>query len=73
MYLKVRAIPDAKTDKIEVLAPDLWRVYVRAPAEHNLANQKIVALVAEKKGLKVSMIRIISGHHSRSKIISVPD
>ncbi|OJI06854.1 MAG: hypothetical protein COX02_00705 [Candidatus Vogelbacteria bacterium CG22_combo_CG10-13_8_21_14_all_37_9] len=71
MYLKVRVIPDSKADLIEELKADLWRIYVREPAEHNLANQKVLSLVARQKGINPSSIRIVSGHHSRSKILSI--
>ena len=73
MYLKVRVIPEAKADKIEELAPDLCRVYVRVPAKRNLANQVLLSLVAKEKGIKTEAIRLVSGHHSRSKILSLPD
>lgn len=73
MYLKIRAIPEAKKDLIEVLSPDTWKVSVKAPAERNLANQRIVELVAARLGLEIKQVRLISGHQSPSKILSLPD
>ncbi|MFA6415989.1 MAG: DUF167 domain-containing protein [Candidatus Paceibacterota bacterium] len=73
MYLKIRAVPDAKKDLIEVLSADTWKVSVKDPAERNLANQKIIELVAVKLGLTVKQVRIVSGHQSPSKILSLPD
>ncbi|OHA59372.1 MAG: hypothetical protein A2607_00230 [Candidatus Vogelbacteria bacterium RIFOXYD1_FULL_42_15] len=73
MYLKIRAVPEAKEDKIEKISTDTWRVWVQVPAERNLANQGIIKLVAHELGLKDDQIRIVSGHHSPSKIFSLPD
>jgi len=73
MYLKIRAVPEAKKDLIEVLSADTWKVSVRAPAERNLANQRVIELVANKLGLEPKQIRLISGHQSSNKILSLPD
>lgn len=73
MYLKIRAVPGAKKDLIEVLSTDTWKVSVRAPAERNLANQRIIELVAGKLGLPSKQIRLVSGHQSPNKILSLPD
>jgi uncharacterized protein YggU (UPF0235/DUF167 family) len=73
VYLKVRVTPDAKVDLIEEVSVDLWRIKVRVPAEHNLANQRVRELVASQKNISVAEVKIISGHHSRSKILALPD
>ena len=73
MYLKIRAVPGAKKDIIEIVSIDTWKVSVRAPAERNLANQRIIELVAGKLGLSSKQIRLVSGHQSPNKILSLPD
>ena len=71
MYIKVRVITKAKEDKLEEISPDTFRVWTKMPAEQNLANETVLNLV--KKGFPEynNDIRIISGHHSPSKILSV--
>lgn len=69
MYLKIKVIPDAKQEKIEQLKNDEYRVWVKAPAENNLANSRILEIFCEK--FPATSIRIISGHHSPSKIVSI--
>ena len=69
MYLKIKVITDAKAQRIEKQSEDLWRVWVKLPAENNLANNKILELVGD--AYPNQMIRIVSGHHSPSKIVSI--
>ncbi len=69
MYLKVKVVPDAREEKVEQLKDDEYRVWVRVPAENNLANERVLQIFRLKyPGVPV---RIISGHHSPSKIISI--
>ncbi len=69
MYLKLKVIPDAKLEKIEQLREDEYRIWVKAPAEMNLANTRILEMIREMHPSK--RVRLISGHTSPSKIISV--
>lgn len=69
MYLKLKVIPDSKIEKVEKTGDDSWRIWVRVPAENNAANTRVLELVrAEFPG---TSIRIVSGHHSPSKIVSI--
>lgn len=69
MYIKLRVFTKQKVEKIEKISEDTLRVYVKEEAEMNLANNKILELM--KKYFKTNDVRLISGHHSPSKIISV--
>ena len=69
MYLKIKVVPDAKEEKIEQLKDDEYRVWVKVPAENNLANSRVVEIFRVK--FPGTSIRIIGGHHSPSKIISI--
>ena len=71
MYIKIRAKTEAKTDSLEKISSDTFAVSVKAPAKQNLANKRIIELVAEHYSLPKNKIRIINGHHSPSKILSV--
>jgi uncharacterized protein YggU (UPF0235/DUF167 family) len=73
MYVKVRVIADAKKESLEETSPDHFKISVREPAERNLANRRIVELVAAHHKLPPKQVRIISGHTSPSKILSIPD
>ena len=69
MYLKLKVIPDAKVEKVEHLSDDTLRIWVTAPAENNRANSRVIEILHQEYPHK--SIRIISGHHSPSKIVSI--
>jgi uncharacterized protein (TIGR00251 family) len=69
MYIKLKVVPDAREEKVEQLKDDEYRVWVKVPAENNLANSKVLEIFRSK--FPGTSIRIISGHHSPSKIISI--
>lgn len=73
MYIRVRVSAGAKRESLEQTADDSFLVSVREPAEQNLANKRVLELVALHFGVSPKQIRIISGHHSPGKILSVPD
>ncbi len=73
MYIRVEAYPGAKKEKIEKVNNDIFRIEVKEKAERNLANKKILFLLATYFGLSVNKLRLISGHRSRRKIIAVID
>jgi uncharacterized protein (TIGR00251 family) len=69
MYLKLKVIPDSKQEKVEQLKDDEYRVWVKAPAENNHANTRVLEIVREMHPNK--KVRLVSGHTSPSKIVSV--
>jgi uncharacterized protein YggU (UPF0235/DUF167 family) len=71
MYVKVRVIADAKKEIVVKESTDHYRISVREKAEHNMANSRVREIVADEFRVPVQKIRIVSGHHSPSKILSV--
>jgi uncharacterized protein YggU (UPF0235/DUF167 family) len=69
MYIKVKVVPGAKTEKTEKLKDDEYRMWVKAEAENNRANERVLELLHVMFPEK--SIRIVSGHHSPSKIVSI--
>ncbi|MEK7743149.1 MAG: DUF167 family protein [Elusimicrobiota bacterium] len=72
MLIKLRVHPEAKKDDILRKAPDLYEVWVRAPAERGRANAACLALLAGELGVPAGRIRLIKGGKSPSKIVEVP-
>lgn len=69
MYIKVKAVPGAREEKVEKIKDDEFRIWVKVPAENNAANTRILEIV---RGMHPNKpVRIISGHHSPSKIFSI--
>ncbi|MFA7302768.1 MAG: DUF167 domain-containing protein [Candidatus Paceibacterota bacterium] len=73
MYISVRVVTEAKREKVEALPRGRLRIWVKAPAERNLANKRVRELVAEHLHLPLARVRLHSGHTSPSKIFSIDD
>ena len=71
MYIKVKVITGAKKEKIDKVSEDHFNISVKEPAERNLANKKVLSLLKDYLKVYNKDIRIVSGHHSPSKIISI--
>ncbi len=73
MYLKVKAVAGAKKESLKQTGPNRFAINVKAPAERGLANKAILTILAAHLKLPISHLRLISGHHTPSKLISVRD
>jgi uncharacterized protein YggU (UPF0235/DUF167 family) len=73
MYIKVRARTGAKKEEFTAVSDDHFTVAVKEKPQQNLANRRIIALVAAHFGVSPKAVRIISGHHTPSKMLSVED
>ena len=71
MYIHVKVQAGAKAEKVFKKSDDHFEISVREPAERNLANRRVIGLVAGAFGVGLGKVRIISGHHSPSKILDV--
>lgn len=71
MYIKIKVNASAKQEKIVQKTKDHFEISVKEPAERNLANKKIIELVRSHFKVYNGDVRIVSGHHSPSKIISL--
>ncbi len=69
MYLKIKVVVGSKQEKVEQIKSDEYRIWVRVPAENNAANTRVLEIV---RGMHPeTSVRIVSGHHSPSKIVSI--
>jgi len=73
MYVKVRVIAGAKKETITEMSADHFKVSVKEEAKQNMANTRVRELIAAHFSAPLSAVRIVSGHHSPSKILRVPD
>lgn len=71
MYLRVTVTPGAKKESVEECGETELALSVREPAKQNLANRRVVQLVAERYGVPERAVRIISGHRSPRKMLSI--
>ncbi|MEK7613837.1 MAG: DUF167 domain-containing protein [Patescibacteria group bacterium] len=73
MYVQVVVTPGAKKERCEKTGDAAFTVSVREPAERNMANRRVVEVIAEHFNVPPSRVRIISGHRSRKKVLSVEE
>ena len=69
--IKVKVNAGSKTEKIEEISPDIYKVRVAQPPEKGKANQRVLELVAEYFNVPISRVCLISGNTYKEKVISV--
>ena len=70
MYIKVFITPGAKREKVEEKGETLL-ISVREPAAQNFANTRVREVIAERFKAPLGKVRILTGHRSQAKMISV--
>ena len=71
MYVHVTVTAGAKKETVKKLKDAHLTISVREPALRNMANKRVLELVAGYFGLSKGKARIVSGHHSPSKIVRI--
>jgi len=71
MYVKVHVYPGMKKEQIKEISLDRYELIIKAPAERNAANIRVKEIVAELYKVSPAAVRIVTGHHSPSKILEV--
>lgn len=71
MLIRVKVYSNTKRDEVKEIGENRFEIYVKVPANENLANQRMRELVAGRYQVKEKQVRIISGHHKPQKILSV--
>ena len=69
-YIKVFVTPSARRESIESDGETL-RICVKEPAERNLANTRVREIVAARFSVPVGDVRILTGHRTRGKMVSI--
>lgn len=73
MYVRVDVTPAAKRERFAAVSSSEFMLSVKEPAERNLANRRVVELIAQHFRVHPKAVHIISGHHTRRKMLSVHD
>ena len=69
MYIKVRVVADAPKEVIQTNEDGIIEMYLREPAERNLANKRVLEIIRNMYPGK--LLRMIKGHHAPSKTIEL--
>ena len=68
--LRVRVVANDSREAIKV-EKGVYFIAVKEPAEENRANTKVLIVLSRYLGIPVQKLRMVRGHHSPSKIVSV--
>jgi hypothetical protein len=71
VILAVRLQPRASKDEIAGVMGGALKIRLRAPAVEDRANEALCEFLAELLKTPKAAVRILSGHHSRSKRVEV--
>jgi uncharacterized protein YggU (UPF0235/DUF167 family) len=73
MYIHVLVTAGAKKESLKLKSKDHFEISVKEKAERNMANTRVLELVAEYFKIPKNKVRIINGHKHPSKLIIVED
>ena len=71
IYARGKAIQQKMREEFKQKNEDHFEISVREKPERNLANTRILTLLADHFHLPVNKVRIINGHQSPSKLLVV--
>lgn len=73
MYIKVAVTANSKKEKLEQKNEDHFEVWVKEKPENNMANKRVIEVLADFFKVSASKIRIINGHHHPHKLLVVDE
>lgn len=73
MYIRIRVKAGARKESVTKVSDTEFHVAVREPAERNLANKRVKELLAGACGARPEDVRLITGHHSPTKIFNIEE
>ncbi|PIR68213.1 hypothetical protein COU49_02625 [Candidatus Nomurabacteria bacterium CG10_big_fil_rev_8_21_14_0_10_35_16] len=73
MYLKVNVLAGAKKESFIKKSKDHFSISVKEKAERNMANVRVLELVAGYFGVTKNKVRIVNGHKHPSKLLIVEE
>lgn len=72
-YIHLKVTTGAKKESWRKKSEDHFLVSVKEKAERNMANVRVLELVAEHFAVSINKVRIVNGHHHPSKLLIIED
>jgi len=72
-YIHIKVTAGARKESWKEKSEDHFEVSVKEKAENNIANARVLELVAENFKVPVNKVRIVNGHRSPSKLLVIED
>jgi len=71
MYIKVNVIAGVKKESVVKKSEDNFKISVKEKAERNMANTRVLEIVATHFKIHINKVKIINGHHHPSKLLVI--
>ncbi len=71
MEIRVKVLTEVRKESIKEERTNMYRIGVRAPKIENQANLRVREMLADHFEVRLAQVRIMSGHHSRNKVIRI--
>ncbi len=71
MKLFIRIKPNARENRVQKLDPTHLVVFIKEPPQEGKANEALIKTLANYFNITKDAVRIISGHHSKLKIVYI--
>jgi uncharacterized protein YggU (UPF0235/DUF167 family) len=71
MYIHAKVTPGAKKETFKQKSEDHFEISVKEKAERNMANWRVIGIIAEHFRVPAGKVRIVNGHRSPSKLLVV--
>ena len=72
-YIHVKVTAGVKKESFLQKSDDHFEISVREEAERNMANTRVLEILAERLEIPRNKVRIVNGHHSPSKLLVIED
>jgi uncharacterized protein YggU (UPF0235/DUF167 family) len=71
MYIQVKVFPSSPKEVIETVGQHRYRMFIRQPAQHNMANTRIKQILGNLYDKNPDAFQIISGSTGMSKVFKI--
>ena len=72
-YIHVKVKAGVRKEGLKQISKDHFEISVKEKAERNMANERVLELVAKHFKVLKNKVRIVNGHRSPSKLLVVGD
>ena len=72
-YVHAKVTAGAKKESFKQKSEDHFEISVKEKAERNMANKRVLELIAQHFKVPISKVRIVNGHRHPGKLIVIED
>ena len=71
MYIRVKVMAGSRKESLKKIKEDSFEIKIKEKSENNLANKRVLELLALYFNVTINAISIKSGHHKPQKLIII--